>query len=106
MSEHRFVTYKRWRLLEGQSERDLIDLIQNEIMVHYRKLDSQVQLGLLRIVDTDAYLATQSWPSRAYREATTTTSHFAQWYADYQPILERWDLLMVLEAEWECEELL
>lgn len=29
-----FVTYKRWRLKDGQREADLVDLVRNEIAPH------------------------------------------------------------------------
>ncbi len=101
-----FVTYKQWRLNDGQHARDLFDLIQDAIIPHYRKLDPHVQLGLLHIADSHAYLTTQRWPDRAYRERVVATPRFEQWFAEYQPLLERWDQLVTFESEWEFEEAL
>jgi hypothetical protein len=102
----RFITMKRWRLKEGRTEAELLDLIEGSIAPHYKHLSDAVRLGLWRIDGTRSYLALQHWLSRTDREAVTHSDAFQEWYRKYEPILERWDELMELEDEWETEELL
>jgi hypothetical protein len=101
-----FVTYKRWRLKEGEEEADLVDLVRNEIAPHYATLAGSVRLGLQRISGSQSYLALQHWPSRAIWERTTTSASYQAWFAAYEPILARWDQLMAFEDGWEAEEIL
>ena len=98
-----FVTYKQWRLKDGNQEADLVDLVRNEIIPHYARLDAPVLLGLQRIGDTRSYLALQQWHSRAAWEATTSSEAYQSWLAAYQPILMRWNQVMEFEDEWEAE---
>jgi quinol monooxygenase YgiN len=84
----------------------LVALVRNEIVPHYAKLTGAVRLSLLRIADTDSYLALQHWTSRAEREAAITSEFYPEWFKAYEPILARWDQLMVFEDEWETEVLL
>ena len=101
-----FVTYKRWRLKDGQREPDLIDLVRNEIVPHYAKLAGCIRLELHRISDTHSYLALQRWQSRAAWETTTASEFYQTWFSEYEPILARWDRLMAFEDEWEAEVIL
>lgn len=101
-----FVTYKRWRLQDGKQEADLVALVQNEIVPHYAKLGGVVQLELQRIRETQSYLALQHWQSRAVWQATTASAFYQTWFGAYEPILTRWDQLMVFEEEWEAEVIL
>ena len=101
-----FTTYKRWALREDKDEADLIDIVVNQIMPHYQRLDPSVRLGLRRIFGTRSYLALQQWPSRSHWEAVRSSDRFTLWYAAYEPILAQWDQLMDFEAEWETEDVL
>jgi quinol monooxygenase YgiN len=101
-----FVTYKRWRLRDGKQEVDLVDLVRNEIVPHYAKLEGPVRLGLHRIRNTPSYLALQQWQSRAAWETTTSSDFYQSWLREYEPILARWDQLMEFEDEWEAEVML
>jgi hypothetical protein len=101
-----FVTYKRWRLKDGQREADLVNLVRNEIAPHYAKLEGGVRLGLQHISGAHAYLALQHWPSRAAWENTTSSAFYQAWLGEYEPILARWDQLMAFEDEWETEVIL
>jgi hypothetical protein len=101
-----FVTYKRWRLKDGKRESDLVDLVRDEIAPHYARLDGGVRLGLHRIRDTRSYLALQHWPSRAAWQTTTSSDLYTSWFAEYEPILARWDALMAFEDAWEAEVIL
>jgi hypothetical protein len=102
----RFITMKRWRLKEGRTEAELLELIEGSIAPHYKRLSDTVRIGLLRIDGTRSYIALQHWPSRANREAVIRTDAFQEWYRKYEPILERWDEVMKLEDDWDPEELL
>jgi quinol monooxygenase YgiN len=101
-----FVTYKRWRLKDGQREADLVDLVRNEIAPHYAALEGCVRLELHRISGADSYLALQHWQSRGVWERTTSSAFYEAWINAYRPILTRWDQLMDFEDEWEAEVLL
>ncbi|MBV7331308.1 hypothetical protein KFU94_24335 [Chloroflexi bacterium TSY] len=101
-----FTTFKRWRIKDGKDESDLLDIVSNQIIPHYRQLDLTVQLGLLRIDGTRSYLALQHWPSRAQWKTVTSSEKFKSWFQEYQPILETWEQIMEFEAEWETEDLL
>lgn len=98
-----FVTYKRWRLKVGKQEADLVDLVRNDIIPHYARLEVDVVLGLHRISDTRSYLALQQWQSRAVWETTTSSKAYQSWLATYKPILMRWDQVMEFEEEWQAE---
>ena len=80
--------------------------MQQQIEPHYRALPNDVRLGLLRIDGTRSYLAVQYWRSRAHWEAATRSDSYPGWWAQYEPMLERWDQVMEFEAEFESEELL
>ena len=98
-----FVLYKRWRLKDAQQETALIDLVRNDTVLHYRKLEASVRLGLQHIAGTQSYLALEHWRSRVVWEATTASDYYESWFSEYQPILERWDRLMEFEDEWQTE---
>lgn len=99
------VMVKRWRLREGCTETELLDLIRGSIVPHYRQLSGDVKLGLLRIRGTRSYLALQCWLDRAAWEAATQSDTYQEWFDRYVPILARWNELMEFEEEWEAEEL-
>jgi quinol monooxygenase YgiN len=101
-----FVSYKRWRLKDGKQEAELVELVRNEIVPHYAKLEGPVRLALHRIKDTPSYLALQHWQSRAAWETTTSTDFYQSWLGEYEPILSRWDQLMEFEDGWEAEVIL
>jgi len=100
------IIWGRWRLRKGKQESALIDLMRNEMIPHSKIYDHRIKLGLLHIPNLPIYLTTQRWPDRATWENFPTSPFYEIWFAEYQPILERWDALMALEEEWECEELL
>lgn len=96
----------RWRLRDGKQAADLIDLMQNSIIPHYRIMDPGITWGLLQITDSPSYLTTQRWPSRERWAAFPDSPLYEAWFDTYVPMLEQWDTLVELEDEWECEELL
>jgi hypothetical protein len=98
-----FVTYKQWRLKDGKQEADLVDLVCNDVIPHYTKLEAAVVLGLQRISGTRSYLTLQQWRSRAAWEAITSSEAYQSWLAAYEPILMRWDQVVEFEDEWEAE---
>jgi quinol monooxygenase YgiN len=97
------VLYKQWRLKDAKQQAALVDLVRNDIVPHYRKLEGCVRLGLQRITGTQSYLALQHWESREARETTTTSDYYNSWFSEYQLMLERWNDLMEFEDEWEAE---
>jgi [ribosomal protein S5]-alanine N-acetyltransferase len=101
-----FTTYKRWDLRDGRDESDLINIVSNHIIPHYRQLDPVVRLELLRILGTRSFLALQHWPSRSHREVVLSSDRYKSWYQEYEPILEQWNQLMAFVAEWETEDVL
>jgi hypothetical protein len=101
-----FSTYKRWRLKDGGTEAELIALVRAAIAPHYRLLAGCHGIGLLRIEGSRCYLATQTWDSRAARDAALAAPGYAAWWAEYQPALAQWDVLMDFEDEWETLDLL
>ncbi len=50
MSE--FITFKRWALRDGREEAELVELVREEIVPHFKKLPGCPGLGLLRILGT------------------------------------------------------
>ena len=98
--------YGRWRLKDGRQEAALVDLMRTAMVPQYQKYGNRVELSLLRVADAQSYLVIQRWPSRKDWEDFPTSIFYEIWFAEYEPILERWDELMELEEEWECEELL
>ena len=104
MSE--FITFKRWALKNGREESKLIRFAHEEIMPHYSKLPGWLRLGLLRIEGTRSYLALQYWQNRERWLETTESDCYRTWYRECQPILRRWDEIMVFEEEWDSQDLL
>ena len=101
-----FFTFKRWALRDGREESELLELVHEEIVPHFRKLPGCLRLGLLHLVGTRSYLALQYWQSRERWRETTASDYYRTWYEEYRPILDRWDEIMLLEEEWAAEELL
>ena len=101
-----FITFKRWALRDGREESELLELVHEEIVPHFRKLPGCLRLGLSRIEGTRSYLALQYWESRKRWRETTGSDCYRTWYEEYIPILDRWDEIMVLEEEWDTEDLL
>jgi hypothetical protein len=101
-----FITYKRWALRDGFGEDKLIELVRTQIVPAYKKLPGCLKLGLQHITGTRSYLATQYWRSHEMQQTALAADSYPAWYAVYGPALERWDRLMVFEAEWECDEIL
>ena len=99
-----FITFKRWSLRDGAQEGELESLVRGKIVPHFKKLPGCLRLDLLRFADTRSYLALQYWSSRQTWEETTNSKDYADWYRQYEPILERWNELMTFEQEWACEE--
>ena len=98
-----FITFKRWSLRDGVEQGKLESLVRGEIVPHFKKLPGCLRLGLLHIADTRSYLALQYWSSRQTWEETTNSEDYADWYHQYEPILERWNELVTFEQEWACE---
>ena len=101
-----FITYKRWTLKHGREESELVKLLREEIVPHFKKLQGCLRLGLRRIQGTRSYLALQYWESQERWREAIGTDYYRIWYEEYIPILERWDEIMVFEEEWHAEELL
>ena len=101
-----FTAYKRWALRLGCDESELVELVSEQIVPHFRKLKGCLGLGLLRIEGTRSYLALQYWESRKRWRETTGSDYYKTWYEEYLPILDRWDEIMIFEEEWDAEDLL
>lgn len=101
-----YLTYKRWRLRDGVAVGDVISLVRDRIVPHYRRLDPAVRLRLEVIDGARSILAIQRWPDRAGRDRRLASAGYADWLAAYRPILEEWDGLVEFEAEWEAERFL
>jgi quinol monooxygenase YgiN len=101
-----YTTFKRWALLDGHTEAELVSLVQSAIIPHYRLLPGCKRLGLLRIPGTRSYLATQHWQDREAYEQALASASYPAWLAAYAPALEQWHQLMALKAEWETETIL
>lgn len=97
--------YKRWRLREGATEREVVELVREGIAPHYARLDPAVRLGLQRL-DSGDLLALQHWPDRAHRDRAMSGPAFERWWHEYAPLLQRWDALVELVDEEGGEELL
>ena len=101
-----FITYRRWTLRDGREESELVELVREEIVPHYKKLQGCLGLGLLRIEGTRSYLALQHWESRELWRKTVGSDYYKTWYEEYVPILDRWNKLMIFEDEWDAEDVL
>jgi len=102
----KFITFKRWTLKQGRQEAELIRLVREEIIPHYKKMPGCLRLGLLHVGGSRSYMALQYWQNRETWRAATRSDDYRAWYEAYKPILERWDELMTFEEEWECEDML
>lgn len=101
-----FRTYKRWLLREGVDAQAVVSLVRDRIVPRYRTLDPTVLLGLEQVERSRSVLATQRWLDRGHRDRAMTQPAFQTWLAAYRPLLEDWDRLVELEAEWESHELI
>ena len=101
-----FITYKRWTLRHGRDESELVQLVREEIVPHFKTLHGCLGLGLRRIEGTRSYLALQYWESKESWRETTGSEYYRTWYEEYLPVLDRWDQIMAFEQEWDAEELL
>ena len=101
-----FITYKRWALRPGRGESELVELVRERIVPHFKKLQGCLGLGLFRIEGTRSYLALQYWESQERWLDTTDSDYYKTWYEEYLPILDRWDEIMAFEQEWDAQELL
>ena len=101
-----FITYKRWALRPGRGESELVELVRERIVPHFKKLHGCIRLELLRIEGTRSYLALQYWESRERWSETSGSDYYRTWYEEYLPILDRWDEIMAFEEEWDAQDLL
>ena len=101
-----FTTYKRWTLKDGCQEAEVVALVRQAILPAYNKLPGCLGLGLLRIVGTQSYLATQHWESRVAYDAALASESYSIWWSAYLPALEKWDGMMTFEDEWETVDVL
>ena len=101
-----FITYRRWTLRDGREESELVELVREKIVPHYKKLQGCLRLGLLRIEGTRSYLALQHWESRERWRKTIGSHYYKTWSEDYAPILDRWNDIMAFEDEWDAEDVL
>ena len=101
-----FITFKRWKLRDGRQEAELLEMVRNEIEPHYQQMPGCLGIRLLHILGTRSYLALQYWQDRASWQVATSADDYEVWLEAYQPVLERWDQMMVFEDEWETEDLL
>jgi quinol monooxygenase YgiN len=100
-----FTTFKRWALKDGFREEQVAALVREAILPAYQRLPGCLGIQLLRIEDTQSYLATQQWESRAARDEAISSETYAAWWSAYLPVLEKWDEMMEFEEEWETTEL-
>jgi len=100
------ILYKRWRLHDGTDVEQVRTLVSESIVPMYRALSADVVLGLELCSDRRSVLAIQRWRSRTRLERAMSGPAFPRWWSGYQPILAKWDALLVLESEWETDELL
>ncbi len=101
-----FLTCKRWTLREGREESELVELVREKIVPHYKKLQGCLGLGLLRIEGTRSYLALQHWESRERWRETIGSDDYKTWYEEYLPFLDRWYEIVAFEEEWNAEDVL
>ena len=101
-----FVIVKRWAIREGHSESELLDLVREDVAPHYDSLPGCLGLGLLRIRGTRSFFTLQYWESREVRHSAMSSDPYSDWLAEYEPSLERWNIIMEFEAEWEAEDAL
>ncbi len=87
MSE--FITFKRWALRDEREEAELVELVREEIVPHFRKLPGCLRLGLLRNSSARSYLALQYRDNRDRWRETTGSDYYRTWYREYLPILDR-----------------
>ena len=71
-----FITYKRWALRPGRGESELVELVRERIVPHFKKLHGCIRLELLRIEGTRSYLALQHWESRGRWNETTGSDYY------------------------------
>ncbi|MGC1208533.1 MAG: hypothetical protein WA880_11320 [Ornithinimicrobium sp.] len=79
-------------------------VVREHIRPAYQRLSPDVALGLEKDADGSSIVAIQRWTSGAARDAATAGEHYATWWADYEPCLERWDQLVTFAAEWNSFE--
>lgn len=98
------VLYKRWRLRDGVSHQQVVDLVVTRIVPHYRSLCAEVELAL-EATDPTTVLAIQRWPSREKLDEVMSGDRFEMWWREYQPILAGWDSMLIFDEEWDSEVL-
>ena len=101
-----FVIVKRWAIRDDHCESELLDLVREDVAPHYGRLPGCLGLGLLRIRGTRSYLALQYWESREAWKSATSSDSYSEWLDAYEPSLERWNIIMEFEDEWETEDAL
>jgi hypothetical protein len=99
-----FMTFRRWTINDASREAELVALVREAIVPTYRKLPGCLHIGLLRIIGTNDYLATQHWVSKAKYEEVVASLDYVKWREAYEPDLMRWHELMTFADEWETED--
>jgi quinol monooxygenase YgiN len=101
-----FMTFRRWAIHDANQEAEVVALVRDVIVPTYQKLPGCLRIGLLHIVGTNTYLATQHWVSKTVYAETLASPEYAKWREAYEPALTRWHELMTFEDEWETEDVL
>lgn len=97
--------YKRWTLRRGVTHEDVRRLVRERIQPAYRRLSGDVELGLELDMDGRSIVAVQRWASGTSHQAATTGAAHERWWAEYEPELDDWDLLVEFDDEWSTYEL-
>jgi hypothetical protein len=66
----------------------------------YQRLSDDVALGLELSADGRSVLSIQRWQSRRALQQAMSGARFKRWWSQYQPILARWEAMLVLDSEW------
>lgn len=99
------IFYKRWLLRDGVALDDVVALVSQRVVPHYRRLDDTVTLRL-EAEGERAVLAIQRWPSRGAFDRAMEGPGFEDWWDAYRPVLVEWDALVELDTEWETRQLI
>jgi len=102
----RVIRYKRWLLCDEVAVEQVAELVRDSIVPFYAQLSEDVTLGLELCAGERAVLAIQRWRDRSALEEAMEGPTFKCWWSEYQPILSRWDALVVFDLEWEALELI
>ena len=92
--------YKRWTLRPGVTDDDVRRFVEQRILPAYRRLSSDVELGLELATGGGSIVAVQRWSSVAAHQSASTGPAFETWWAGYMPTLIDWDRMVTFDHEW------